>query len=82
MLTNEDVAKIVAVVVTKEDIENLKQDVNGLRESVRALTISVNKLVKAVADLKTEYVAVTAKIDRHEKWIQQLAGKLGVKLEY
>lgn len=29
-----------------------------------------------------EMVVLTHKVDRHEKWIQQLAGKLGVKLEY
>jgi len=26
-------------------------------------------------------VALTAKVDRHEKWIQQIAEKLGMKLE-
>lgn len=82
MLTDEDITKIVAVVATKEDIEDLKQNVNGLRESVQALTISVDQLVKAVANLKTEYIAVKNQINRHEKWIQQLAGKLGVELKY
>jgi len=27
-------------------------------------------------------VALTAKVDRHEKWIQQIADKLGIKLEH
>ncbi len=81
MLTNEDIKKIVEVVATKEDINELKQDMAGLRESVQALTISVDKLVKAVDDLRTEYVAITNQINRHEKWIHQLAEKLGIKLE-
>lgn len=82
MLTQEDIQKIVEVVATKDDIKDLKQDVDSLKESVQSLIISVDKLVKAIDDLKTEYLAVTNKIDRHEKWIHQLAEKLGIKLEY
>lgn len=65
----------------KEGVKDLKQDITGLRESVQALTVSVDKLVKAVENLRQEYVAITAKIDRHEKWIQQIAEKIGVELK-
>jgi len=82
MLTNEDITKIASIVATKEDIRDLKQDVSGLRESVQTLTVSVDKLVKAVGDLKTEYVMVKNQVDRHEKWFHQVADKLGIKLEY
>lgn len=82
MLTNEDIKKISEVVATKEDIKDLKQDINGLREIVQSLVISVDKLVKAVDDLKTEYVVITNQVNRHEKWLHQVAEKLGIKLEY
>jgi len=82
MLTNEDIQKIISVVATKEDVESLKQDVNGLRESIQSLVISVDKLVKSVDDLKTEYIAVNNQISRHEKWLLQIAEKVGIKLEY
>jgi len=82
MLTSEDIAKITSVVATKEDIEDIKKDINGLRESIQALTISVDKLVKAVDDLKTEYAMVKNQVDRHERWFQQVADKIGIKLEY
>ena len=82
MLTSEDIQKLMAVLATKEDLNDLRQDVNGLRESVQALTISVDRLVSAVSDLKTEYAAITNQIDRHEKWLHQIAEKLGIKLEY
>lgn len=82
MLTNKDIQKLMEVLATKEDVKELKQDVNGLREMVQTLVISVDKLVKAVSDLKTEYVAITSKVNRHEKWIQQIAEKLEIKLEY
>jgi len=82
MLTNKDIKKLVEVFATKEDIRDLKQDIAGLREAVQALTISVDKLVKAVEDLRLEYTAIIAQINRHEKWIKQIAEKLGIKLEY
>ena len=95
MLTNEDLEKLKEVLATKEDIGKLvtldefdrseseiKQDINGLRESIQALTVSVDKLVKSISDLKTEYAVVKIQMNRHEKWILQLADKLGIKLEY
>lgn len=95
MLTNEDIKKLKEVLATKEDLAKIltleefdqfkgeiKQDLDGLRESIQALTVSVDKLVKAVADMHQEYVVITGKVDRHEKWIQQIAEKLGLKLEY
>jgi hypothetical protein len=29
-----------------------------------------------------EYIAITSKVDRLEKWIHQIAKKIGMKLEY
>jgi len=82
MLTNEDIQKISEVVATKEDVKELKQDINNLRESIQALTVSVDRLVKAIEDLKQEYIAISSKVDRHEKWLHQIAEKLNIKLEY
>ncbi len=95
MLDDKDIKKLKEVLATKEDLAKIvtleefdqfkgetKQDLGGLRESIEALTVSVDKLVKAVADMHQEYVVITGKVDRHEKWIQQLADKLGIKLEY
>lgn len=82
MLTNEDLLKIAEIVATKEDVNGIREDLNGLREMVQSLVVSVDKLVKAVNDLSQEYVALTSKVDRHEKWFHQVAEKLGIKLEY
>jgi len=95
MLTNEDIEKLKETLATKEDLSKIvtlgefdqfrgeiKQDLDGLRESVQALTVSIDKLVKAVADMHQEYVVITGKVDRHEKWFHQIAEKLGMKLEY
>ena len=82
MLTDQDIQKMAQVFATKEDIKDLKEDVSGLRESLQSLITSVDKLAKVIEDLRQEYVAVTVKVDRHEKWIQKIADKLGIKLEY
>ena len=81
-----EVKQSFAKVVTLEEFDQfkveIKQDMDGLRESIQGLAVSVDKLVKAVADMHQEYVMITGKIDRHEKWFQQIAEKLGMKLEY
>jgi len=82
MLTSEDIQKLIEVLATKEDLNDVRQDVNGLRESIQSLIISVDRLVGAVSDLKTEYAAITNQINRHEKWLHLVAEKLGIKLEY
>ena len=53
MLTNEDIQKIIEVVATKEDVNDLKQDIAALRESVQALTISIDKLAKEKIFIKS-----------------------------
>jgi len=95
MLTEEDIKKLKEILPTKEDFvklitreefEQFRKEVNeeftNLREAIQALTISVDRLAKAVEDMHQEYIAITAKVDRHEKWIQKIAEKLGIKLEY
>ena len=86
LATKEDLenstTKILSLVATKEELAELKQEASDLKEVIQSLTISVDKLAKAVDNLRTEYAALTLKIDRHEKWIRKLAEKLGVKLEY
>jgi uncharacterized coiled-coil DUF342 family protein len=82
MLTDQDIQKMAKVFATKEDVKDLKEDIGGLKESLQSLIVSVDKLAKVIEDLRQEYVAITAKIDQHEKWIHQLAEKLGIKLDY
>ena len=82
MLTSEDIQKLMEVLATKEDVQELRQDVEGLRDSVQELTTAVDRLAKAVDDLHIEYAAIAMQTTRHEKWIQQIAEKLGIKLAY
>lgn len=82
MLTNEDIVKLSEVLATKEDIKELKTHVASLESSLQSLITSVDNLAKAVKDLGLEYSAVKHTVDRHEKWLQQLAKKIGVNLEH
>ena len=81
--TKEDLNKVSVLVVSNgEDIKEIKQEISSLKESTQSLAVSIDRLVKAVDDLKTEYVSVKNQISRHEKWFHQVADKLGIKLEY
>lgn len=82
MLTSEDIQKLMAVLATKEDVREVREDLEGLRETVHELTIAIDRLAKAVDDLHIEYAAIAMQTTRHEKWIQQIADKLGIKLAY
>lgn len=72
--------------LTLEEFDNFKKENNensvNLRESIQALTVSVDKLVKLTTDAKQEEIMVKNKFDRHDRWFQIIADKLGIKLEY
>jgi len=46
------------------------------------LQTSVDAYAKKADDYFAEMVSLSHKVDRHEKWIHQIAEKLGIKLEY
>jgi len=83
MLTDEDIKKIIEanleVFPTKEDFEKFKEE---LRKSFSDLQTSVDTYAKKADDYFKEMVVLSHKVDRHEKWIRQIAEKLGIKLEY
>ena len=72
----------VKVVDIDSHVRDLTDRVVTLEESVHALTTAIDHLAKAVDDLRIEYSAMAMQLSRHEKWIQQLAEKLGLKLAY
>ena len=61
--------------VTKKDFEELKSNFDNLQKSVDAYAVKADKYFQ-------EMVMLAHKVDRHEKWLMQLAQKLDVKLEY
>ena len=83
MLTNEDVQKIIEanreVFPIKEDFEVFKEE---MKKSFSELQTSVDTYAKKADTYFQEMVALSHKVDRHEKWFHQVAEKLGIKLEY
>ena len=65
-----------------ERFSKVETRLDKIDERINQLVTAIDRLAKVVEDLKQEYMAISAKIDQHEKWIHQLAEKLGLKLNY
>ena len=84
--TKKDLEEMASNFVTFEEFDQFRAEVKeefaAIRASLNSLTNSVDQLVKVVSDLRIEYAAVSHQLTRHEQWIQQIADKVGVKLNY
>jgi len=81
MLTAEDIKKLIEVFATREEVAT-KIDLEGLKEDFRDLQTSVDAYAKKADGYFQEMLMLSHKVDRHEKWLLQIADKLGIKLEY
>jgi hypothetical protein len=80
MLTEQDIQRIVAVVATKPEVAEIRDDVKAIREQTGAVLTGLDGIAKAIDDLKMEYAAVKMQLDRHDRWIRELAEKVGIRL--
>ena len=65
-----------------EKFEKINERFDKIDARIDQLVTVIDKLAKAVEDLRQEYSAIGEIINKHEKWIHQIAEKLGIKLEY
>jgi hypothetical protein len=81
MLDDKDVKKLIDVFATREE---MKEMISNLvtKEEFSNLQTAVDNYAKKADTFFQEMVMLAQKVDRHEKWIQQIAAKLGIKLEY
>ena len=83
MLTSEDIQKIIEsereVFPTKEDFADFKDE---MKQSFSDLQTAVDAYAQKADTYFQEMVVLTHKVNRHEKWLQQIAEKLGIKLDY
>ena len=79
--TKTELANMFSVVATKDELSELKEEVSNLLESIQALTVSVDKLAKSFEVYHDKQISLGSKVDRLEKWIDQIAIKIGIKLE-
>ena len=82
MLTDQDVQKIITagsqIFATKAEIEEFRDE---MRADFAKLLTSVDGYAKKADTYFQELVVAKHRLDRHEKWIQKIAEKLGVALE-
>lgn len=82
MLTDQDIKKIVKahreVFATKEDFENFKDEMN---KNFSNLLKAVDAYAKKADTYFQEMLMLAHKVDRLEKWVLQLAAKMGVQLK-
>lgn len=79
MLDDKDIKTLGEFLVTKTDLENFRDE---YRKDFSNLQSSVDAYAKKADKFFQELVMLSHKVDRHEKWIKQIADKLGIKLEY
>jgi len=83
MLDNEDIQKLIKaqeeVFITKLDLENFREeyrkDFSDLQKSVDAYAVKADTYFQ-------EMTMLSEKVNRHDKWLLQIAEKLGIKLEH
>ncbi len=83
MLNDEDINKLIkafeGVFATKQEFKSLKEEI---QESISDLIVSVDGYAKKADIYYQEMMMLSVKVDRHEKWLQQIAIKLNLKLDY
>ena len=81
MLDDKDIKKLIDVFATRDEIKEMVSNL-ATKEEFSDLQTAVDAYAKKADAYFQEMVMLTHKVDRMEKWIQQIAGKVGIKLEY
>lgn len=81
MLTDQDIQKLMAVFPTKEEVAN-KEDIAIVRRDFSDLQMAVDAYAKKADTYFQEMVMLSQKVKVLEKWLHQIADKVGVQLEY
>ena len=81
MLDKEDIQKLIEVFTTRDEMKEMIANL-VTKEDFSNLQGAVDEYAKKADTYFQEMVMLTHKVDRHEKWLHQVAEKLGIKLEY
>ena len=83
MLNDEDINKITKafgeIFATKQDFQSWEEK---NQKNFSDLILSVDGYAKKADAYYQEMMMLSVKVDRHEKWLQQIAEKLDLKLNY
>jgi len=81
MLDDKDIQKLIEVFATKDDLGKATENL-VTKEDFNKMMSAIDNYANKADTYFQEMVALSHKVDRHEKWFQQIADKLGLKLEY
>ncbi len=81
MLEDKDIQKLAEVFATKEEIKEMIRPLST-KEDFNELMTSIDAYATKVDTYSQEMTMLTGKVNRHDKWLLQIAEKLGIKLEY
>lgn len=79
MLTQEDIKNLIEA---EKEVFTTKADFAQLEKMFSELQTSVDAYAKKADGYFQEMLVLSNKVNRHEKWLQEIANKLGLKLEY
>ena len=77
---NNDFSELIQYLDDK--FVDVKKDISELKVDFSNLTNAVDAYAKKADTYFQEMVALAHKVDRHEKWLQEIAQKIGIKLKY
>lgn len=81
MLDEKDIQKLTDVFATKKDLRDAVSNLST-KDDFNKMMTALDKYAGKADTYFQEMVALSHKVDIHEKWIHQLAEKLGLKLDY
>ena len=73
--------RVIGAMVTQEHLRQLEERLDRkLDERIAEVIEAIDKLSTQVSKMNLEYAAISAKLERYERWFEILAKKAGVKL--
>jgi len=77
---NEKVDRVIDEMATKDDIARLEKRMDGFDERLKRVITALEHVKSGFDRMTLEYAAISAKLERYERWFKILEEKTGVKL--
>ena len=79
-VVSDSADRMLIVLASKKDTEEIKSDLGDLKELVQGLIVGNDAIAKSISELRLEYAAISTQLSRHDRWIKQIAEKVGLNL--